>query len=246
MEKLKSQLSENRNKWLQNMKDKEYMKVLEEITNICQEYIFNNNILPEYDLWDDLRPYNNDVAEKHGIKYINASFVDRFIACQEPKEEHLDIFYDFLEKSEIELIISLKDELTYFKNISSNLIKDNGLFRVEDYKLNNKTIRRINCYIWKDDDIITHKQMEELYKYIKKHPSFNDKHKTLIHCYAGVGRTGTMIMYSLLKELESVDEYIILETLLKLRMMRVQMVGSSEQMKFLIDAFVGEMNVNCY
>ena len=243
---LSDKLFENRERWLEMFKNDEYDKMIKEITVICHDYLFINDIMPKYDKFSYIMPYDNKVAIEYGIKYINASFVDRFIACQLPKRTHLKEFHEFLEKSEINLIVTLKEKANYFKKEHlEQLIEDNGLFRVEDYKLKNKTIRRVHCYIWEDHSVITPEQMAQLHSYIKKHPSFNDKHKTLIHCYAGVGRTGTMIMYSLLSEIdEMITPEIFVDLLLKLRSCRCYTVQNALQLKFLADIFLNKIGTD--
>ncbi len=60
----------------------------------------------------------------------------------------------------------------------------------------------------------------------------------LVHCKAGIGRTGMYIFYKILKDLEISDEQNFLKILLYLRSRRFGMVGNGKQITFLVDYFL--------
>ncbi|OQS54852.1 Ptpn3 [Ecytonucleospora hepatopenaei] len=240
-------LLENKNRWIDFLKKDNFSSILEECKEICFKFLYKNEILPHYDCFEDVKPYNNIVAETYNMNYINASYLNKFIACQEPKTEYISLFYEFLIKSKAELIIALKNDLTYFRkdeNHKKTVIVKNDLLTIEEIYLDqeeNHKITRITCIAWKDFGILSSEQMEMLYTEVLKYDAFKNQHKTIVHCWAGVGRTGTFILFTILKERslkERITHEILIEEFIKLRCERCLTVQSSAQLKFLVDYFI--------
>ena len=119
---------------------------------------------------------------------------------------------------------------------NEKLIKfnDKSFIKDEVYNLNGKNIRRILCLEWKDFSVISQESLEFLYKYLKQ---FDEKLK-IIHCKAGVGRTGTLIMYRALRKYQNVSIDLFIDIFIELRSQRTQMVTTSEQLGYLFEIFV--------
>ena len=241
-EKILKSLKNNYSMYLQLLKEKKYEELLNKLWDAGYNYLLKDIPFMDYNNWDYILPYDNSVAEKYQLNFINASFVDRFICCQEPKKQYVSHFYDFLNKSDIKLIISLKNNLTFFNDKTvSKVTLDDYFFTVKEYDINGKVYTQINCHSWPDRGILPAEQLEELYLYIKtNYPTeFYGQFNTLVHCWAGVGRTGTFIMYSLLKEMNrKITPEIFLDTLLWLRSQRHLLVESPVQLKFLAEQFI--------
>ncbi|ORD99131.1 hypothetical protein A0H76_1349 [Hepatospora eriocheir] len=83
----------------------------------------------DYDRFEKVTPYSREVSLRYKTNYVNASFVDRFITCQNPKEDHFETFYSFISKSEISLIIALEYNISYLNDYE--ILIENKIFRVD-------------------------------------------------------------------------------------------------------------------
>ncbi|KAG5859839.1 protein tyrosine phosphatase [Encephalitozoon hellem] len=189
-------------------------------------------------------PYSNEVSEKYEIKeYVNASFIPTsetlFIAAQNPKDEKRDAFIDLLVKSKANLVISLINDPKYFEEEwlqSRKVIKHMGkdLFIDEVYNVRGRSIRRLRYINWVDFSVITQEEMETFHSYfdsIRTDP-------VVVHCIAGVGRTGTFIMYDILKKMKDITLDTFVDVFLNLRSKRAHLVTNKAQLEFLKDIFL--------
>lgn len=189
-------------------------------------------------------PYNNEVCEKYKVKeYVNASFVPTpktlFIAAQNPKDEKRDVFVDFLMKSNTDLVVSLINDPKYFeeewlqdRKFIKHMEKD--LFIDEVYNVQGRSIRRLRYINWVDFSVITREEMEAFHSYfdsIRTDP-------VVVHCIAGVGRTGTFIMYDILKGMKDITLDAFVNVFLNLRSKRAHLVTNKVQLEFLKNVFL--------
>lgn len=239
MEILRSELFANKNKIKKLLQENKFQDILILINNICRQKTIR---MSDYDLYSQITPYDMSVSSYYELEYVNASFIlsndDSYIACQDPKSKYIDLFVKLLKKADFQCILSLNSESEYLKKFeveSSKVIDYLGrpFLRDDLVKLENKTIRRITCLQWKDHSILTSEEMEFLHSYMK---SFDNKLK-IIHCKAGVGRTGTFIMYRALKKHENVTIDLFIDTLLDIRSQRVHLVEKDVQLQFLYQTF---------
>lgn len=202
----------------------------------------------DYDYYLNVCPYDESVSKTFQIDYINASFVDLngdlYIACQDPKLKYVDRFLSFLNKADYQCIISLNTESHYprkikIKDVKIIEFKGEQFIRDELLEVNRKEIRRIVCLKWQDFSVMDVENFEFLIKYLDQF----DKKLKIIHCRAGVGRTGTFIMYRVLREYEKITIDIFVDLLLNLRSQRPQMVTTAEQLEFLYKTFLNKLKV---
>lgn len=195
-------------------------------------------------------PYNNEVSERYGLgEYVNASFVPTaetlFIAAQNPRDEKQGVFIDLLVKSEAELVVSLINDPGYFPEEwlqDRRVVKHMGedLFIDEVYGVRGRSIRRLRYINWVDFSVISKDEMELFHSYF-------DRVRTetvLVHCIAGVGRTGTFIMYDILKRMGVPTLDMFVGVFLELRSKRAHLVTNRVQLEFLKSVFLDRPEVS--
>lgn len=236
---IRNALLEKRNEVILNIKKKNYLCALKVLTNATKQYLIEKS---EYDRFSDVLPYDRSVAEKFGIPYINASFVniqnEKYIACQEPKPEFERFFLDFVKKAGIGCIIVLKKSIKYTNRcqlVSTETVKFNGKDFIRDSILKNdgSDLRIINVLAWEDHKILEREEMEFLWEYC----SNLDNELKIVHCKAGVGRTGTFIAFRAIKKMKRISIDELVDVLIELRAQRIHLVENDCQLQFLVEYF---------
>lgn len=234
-------LSLRRSKILNLLKTRSFKELLIALSQDMCGYLLE---MSEYDIFSNVIPYGNEVSDYYDIEYINASFItilnNRYIACQEPKECFVNRFLNLLYKADPECIICLKDTPSYLDNKNASLLKKVEYRKdviIEEFELNidSKKFKLIVCPLWADHSVLEREQMDFIWSYVQKFKGLK-----IVHCRAGVGRTGTFIMFEILKSLKKVDFENFVDVLISLREQRHLMVQSVSQIKFLADYFLSE------
>lgn len=189
-------------------------------------------------------PYSDEVTRTYGLKeYVNASFVPvqgtLFIAAQDPKYSKIDVFLELLVRSRTKLVVSLIKDTKYFNEewlSSRRTIQHMGkdLFIDETYEVLGESIRRLRYIDWVDFSIISPSEMELFHSYFDSIRT----ESVLVHCIAGVGRTGTFIMYDILKRMEELTLDVFVDVFIGLRKKRAHLVTNGVQLGFLKDVFL--------
>lgn len=204
----------------------------------------------DYDYYH-ITPYNKDVTERCGLgEYINASFVETdsrcYFAAQMPKPRYFGLFRDFVRKSGADLVVSLIDCVDGDYFCESELVKrikvpfgasgesDEKFFYDETYNIG-PCVRRLRFCTWLDHSSPESEHFEIFHRYFRKLGARN----VIVHCHAGVGRTGTFIMHDILSQEEAVTIESFTDTFLHLRSCRPDLVFRAVQLKFLKDHFLG-------
>jgi protein tyrosine phosphatase len=237
--RLKCDLLERKSEIISRMLKRDFSGALDVLVSVCDPYKLPRT---EYDI-SRCTPYSDEVSKAYSLKeYVNASFVpvakNLFIAAQNPKPGKEDVFLELIVRSNTKLVVSLIENTGYFKEemlVSRTSIKCNGkeLFYDEMYSIGDRSVRRLRYIGWIDFHIIGLEEMELFHSYFRKFCS----DVVLIHCLAGVGRTGTFIMYDILKSMEEITLESFVDVLLELRSRRCHLVTSAEQLGFLMASF---------
>jgi len=131
------------------------------------------------------------------------------------------------------------------ENIDKNKIVIREIIIKNNLTNNEKTITQIHYKGWPDHGAPDIKDAYKDFLYmIKKVDEIKNENPAVVHCSAGVGRTGTFIsIYCLFKEimsqiknekLENIN-FSVFNMVRKLKEMRLLMVQSNEQYKFIYD-----------
>ncbi|XP_033233871.1 receptor-type tyrosine-protein phosphatase H isoform X1 [Drosophila pseudoobscura] len=212
----------------------------------------------------DIYPYDKNRVildiDAEGSDYINASFIDghtrkkEYIATQGPKPESLMDFWRMILQYNVRIIV----QVTQFRE--GNTIKCHEYFPYnmrgltvtvkckEYFELYDRTEltvvhdkyglkeKVVHLYFKKWPDHGCPENPMHLIAFVKKvkserRPSYSP---IVVHCSAGVGRTGTFIGLDLIMQrLKSESKINIFETVKKLRFQRMKMVQTQQQYTFL-------------
>ncbi|XP_054091147.1 phosphatidylinositol phosphatase PTPRQ isoform X2 [Zeugodacus cucurbitae] len=217
--------------------------------------------------YTDIFPYDKNRVlldvDDEGSDYINASFIDgykikkEYIASQGPKSETTMDFWRMILQYNVRIIVML----TQFQEGTN--IKCHEYFPYNSNGVS-VTIRRKTCFEYYDrsEMLITHdkyglkrkidhfffkkwpdhgcpKDPAHLISFIRKIKSYrvSGYSPIVIHCSAGVGRTGTFIALDIIiQRLKYEFKINIYETVKKLRFQRMKMVQTLEQYTFLYES----------
>ena len=214
--------------------------------------------------YDQSRVILSKINEDPNSDYINASHIpgfyvkEKFIAAQAPKENTLEDFWRMIIENNIINIVMVtnlvesgrkKCEIYFPLNVGKKLvigpyeiILDHEEVRVGytvrimsvHYMGNITQVKHFHFTAWPDHDVPT--LYEELLLFVSKVHEGLIKTKTpmLVHCSAGVGRTGTFItLYNLLAAIQQCKPFSIYSIVHEMREYRPQMVQTFAQYKFI-------------
>ena len=189
-----------------------------------------------------------------------------FISTQGPKQETIEDFWTMIDEYNVKVIAMIckemedgvekctnywneENEMTLYKlTIEKETIEDQYVIR--KIKLYNKStekekiVRQIHYNGWPDHgvpDVSDGKVFDSFNEMIELVDKYRDNNPVVVHCSAGVGRTGTFItMYVLNKEIKKqIDENVkeiqfsIFNLVRKLKEMRLYSVQTQPQYNFI-------------
>ncbi len=238
------------------------------------------NIHQFEDRYSDILPYKHNCVKLSNKRYINASFIhiptkNNIIATQGPIKETINDFWDMIFEYDCQIIVQLCNwnengkekcfdyininQLNYQYNIRNiNLRWRDSNLQIQELKVRNKkeekNVYHIWFYNWDDHGIPQIRFCISTFLLMFK---IIDKKKNnkpfVVHCSAGVGRTGCFIaMYLLYSELkdklnEQIIEFNIFNVVRQLREMRLHCIQNATQFYFiylLVKYFLEHNTVN--
>lgn len=214
---------------------------------------------------------DNKIILKSTRNYINASWIhipfpNYFIATQGPLPHTIDDFWTMCYENDIEIIIMLCNlrennvdkcadywnakNLKNFEIYKLNKNSENGLC-VRNFQIYNKKTK-VQKYIihfqllcWEDHSTLSKDYFNKIINLINNVDNYRNKKPAIIHCSAGIGRTGTFIcMYNLYHEImrqiywyKDTKEIIfsIFNLVRKIKEMRIYSVENQYQYALLYD-----------
>lgn len=218
--------------------------------------------------YQDIRPYkDNRVKISSPNGYINASWVDMpytsyFIATQGPLKSTSEDFWEMCFNYDVKIIIMLcklqENNMekcynywnTYLKKYqiikTSNEIKNEEGLIIRNFQIINKNdyvskdIVQIHLMSW-DDHTAPVSNYEKIIKIINFILENKKNSPVVVHCSAGVGRTGTFIsLFNLYNEItqqlnKKEIHFSIMNLVRKLKEMRMHLVENEDQYIFLYE-----------
>ncbi|CAD6239050.1 GSCOCG00008621001-RA-CDS, partial [Cotesia congregata] len=195
--------------------------------------------------------------------YINASFIkgfsndEEYIACQAPKEETIYDFWRMVEQYNVRLIIMLTSLIEnnkekccqYFPTIRETFTYEKMSIRCSsefDYRsytqrtlvLQKDEEKRIIVHLqfkdWPDHDVPEDFDAMINFCQIMRRNINASRNLVVIHCSAGIGRTGTLIAIDIiLQHLKDNRKLDVFGTVYRLRQQRINMVQRESQYTFI-------------
>lgn len=234
-----------------------------------EERLIPNNDLNRY---SNIRPYKDNVVQINSInQYINASWVhlptnNSFIATQGPLDTTIDDFWQMVYQYNINLIIMLcKLEennkvkcSNYWDNTNihnfilekcgnefeykEGLILRNYYLKKSDNEVLPPTIIQLQYTCWEDHSAPNKNSYNKIIDLIEFIKIYNNNQPVIVHCSAGVGRSGTFIsLYNLyniiMKQINDVNtneiKFSIMNIVRQLKEMRLHLVENEKQYLYL-------------
>ena len=211
--------------------------------------------------YTDIRTYDYNKVPLKTNEYINASFIhipneNSFISTQGPIESSINDFWEMIFEYDCKIILMLCNEIEGGKKKCTEYWKSkNSIFKIEykeekkkDLIIRNitlskdkiiKNVTQIQYKGWPDHGI---PKIEEAYNSFIYMINFINEYSqncpVVVHCSAGVGRTGTFLsIYNLLEEIEKkknnqIIQFSIFNVVRKLKEMRMYLVQNDLQYYF--------------
>lgn len=175
------------------------------------------------DRYCNVKPYEHNRCILSSGRYINASYLNypnhlvRYIITQAPKRETINEFMEVLCEEQVSIIVRLGGDYLYAdKQLPCETLHFNG---------------------WPDHDVPQKDQFVRFHAlYQKRIQALITKSPptVVVHCNAGVGRSGTFVAFDIAMYLRSLGRPVnIVELVKELRKYRTLLVQTPGQLEFL-------------
>ena len=225
----------------------------------------NASDLQRFNRYSDVLPYSDTKVDVSTKEYINANWIlghdsrRRFIATQGPLEVSRNSFWKMIWEHDVDLIIMVSAIKENGKQKCDQYFPVEGCLSTQDFEITLKSIqeefptltRRVFEIDWNGEKkIVNHLQsiawpdhgapeLDEEYDSIKfiVDEVLENRGPVVVHCSAGIGRTGTLI--ALCQMIEAVQmttfnpRVSVFGTVRRLREQRWKMVQTKNQYDFL-------------
>ena len=221
-----------KNKRLKKVRENKYYEEFAFLNNIIELDTNHKKRQEKYNgncRYKSIIPYkDNKVLLNSSENFINASWIHMpypyyFIATQGPLPHTIEDFWTMCYENKVSVIVMLcnliendKEKCADYwnakdlKNFEIKILKEekDGEIYIRNFQVFNKEVKdnlaitQIHFTSWGDHNSLNEENFHEIIKIIKKLEEIKKENKAVIHCSAGVGRTGTFIcLYNLYHEI---------------------------------------------
>jgi|GEM_PF-1182633 len=159
-----------------------------------------------------------------------------YIACEGPRSKDIESFFNLLKSCKITHLVRLTDAFEeniekchpYWEKVSREIFDGKHFLNIPDEKTT-YAVCTFNLAHWRDNQGIDPNELLALVLQVRKEIAGSEK-RLLVHCSAGVGRTGTFL--AALKIVDAIDRgecLSIEETVYQLSLQRPHSIGKSSQ-----------------
>ena len=238
------------------------------------------NRYPDIKAYDQTRAKLNAIEDVEGSDYINANFVvgykerKRWVCAQGPLESTLADFWRMIHEQGVEIVIMLTNLeeynrvkcAQYWPGAGTSTWGKSTVAFVQEKRYSDYVVRELKLSVegisgsrqiyhyhylqWKDFNAPD--TAPAMLKFVKRiNDAWSGSSPILVHCSAGVGRSGTLIAIdSLTQAMEEEGSVSIFQTVSDLRRQRNYLVQSVKQYQFVYRAIMewsqfGDTEMDC-
>ena len=175
--------------------------------------------------------------------YLNGSYIigKKYIATQYPLKHTIDHFWTMVNETNSKIIINLTGNNHYLKfktkfNIHIKKYYEDDVLEVNKLTFNKNEVYHISFKKWIDHSVPLIEDFEKLMLILSIYENSYSNSPIVVHCRAGVGRTGTLILAHYI--LEQNKNNILLnpiDVVKEMRSCRAGMIQGFSQFSFAID-----------
>ncbi|QKF94247.1 protein-tyrosine phosphatase [Fadolivirus algeromassiliense] len=236
----------------------QYKQLPKDMTNM--DYIIANLNSKKNNFHNILAAEETRVKSDYFAFYINANHIlDNYIATQQPNENTYNEFWEMIYNKKCSLIVNLSGNNNYLPmteavygkyKVTVENITDKYMIKIRnihiskiDEECDSFVVYHATFHLWPDFGIPSEEDFNKLFDAINMIDYMSIKRPIVVHCRAGVGRTGTFILVHYI--LKKINENILLDpmdVLIEMRRSRCNMVQEACQFEFALNLICHKVN----
>ncbi len=195
--------------------------------------------------------------QKHRGDYINANYVlQNYIATQQPNDHTIDDFWTMIYQTNSRMIINLSGNNNYLPHNYIGIYDDISV-KIKEIKTSNyasirnitltqnnitKEIYHVTYLTWPDYGVPDENEFIKLFNEINFLDYVSNTGPIVVHCRAGIGRTGSFIMiHHIFKKIEHRIYPDPIQIVKYMRQSRSGMIQSKSQFEFVLSVITKQL-----